>query len=99
MKKQTALWCLSLLLVMGACTTSSSRKTTGEWAKVPGILKNIVPPVFTDTVYDVTDYGAKSDTTFDSRPAILQAISHVTRTVAVPYSFPQEIISSKEPSH
>jgi polygalacturonase len=76
MKKQTALWCLSLLLVMGACTTSSSRKTAGEWAKVPGILKNIVPPVFTDTVYDVTDYGAKSDTTFDSRPAILQAISH-----------------------
>lgn len=49
MKKQTALWCLSLLLVMGACTTSSSRKTAGEWAKVPGILKNIVPPVFTDT--------------------------------------------------
>lgn len=38
--------------------------------------KNIVPPVFADTVYDVTDYGAKSDTTFDSRPAILQAISH-----------------------
>lgn len=76
MKKQTALWCLSLLLVMGACTTSSSRKTAGEWAKVPGTLKNIVPPVFADTVYDVTDYGAKSDTTFDSRPAILQAISH-----------------------
>ena len=76
MKKQTALWCLSLLLVMGACTTSSSRKTAGEWAKVPGILKNIVPPAFADTVYDVTDYGAKSDTTFDSRPAILQAISH-----------------------
>ena len=76
MKKQTALWCLSLLLMMGACTTSSSRKTAGEWAKVPGILKNIVPPVFADTVYDVTDYGAKSDTTFDSRPAILQAISH-----------------------
>ena len=76
MKKQTALWCLSLLLVMGACTTSSSRKTAGEWAKVPGILKNIVPPVFADTVYDVTDYGAKSDTTFDSCPAILQAISH-----------------------
>ena len=50
MKKQTALWCLSLLLVMGACTTSSSRKTAGEWAKVPGILKNIVPPVFADTV-------------------------------------------------
>lgn len=99
MKKQTALWCLSLLLMMGACTTSSSRKTAGEWAKVPGILKNIVPPVFADTVYDVTDYGAKSDTTFDSRPAILQAISHCNTNGAVPYSFPLEIISSKEPSH
>ena len=39
MKKQTALWCLSLLLMMGACTTSSSRKTAGEWAKVPGSTK------------------------------------------------------------
>ena len=98
MKKQTALWCLSLLLMMGACTTSSSRKTAGEWAKVPGILKNIVPPVFADTVYDVTDYGAKSDTTFDSRPSSKPSVI-VTQTVAVPYSFPLEIISSKEPSH
>ena len=97
MKKQTALWCLSLLLVMGACTTSSSQKTAGEWAKVPGILKNIVPPVFADTVYDVTDYGAIQLSTAvppSSKPSVI-----VTRTVAVPYSFPQEIISSKEPLH
>ena len=99
MKKQTALWCLSLLLVMGACTTSSSRKTAGEWAKVPGILKNIVPPAFADTVYDVTDYGAKSDTLSTAVPPSSKPSVIVTRTVAVPYSFPQEIISSKEPLH
>lgn len=63
MKKQSALWCLLLLLTIVACTATSPRKETGEWAKVPGILKNIVPPAFADTIYDVTEYGAKDDTT------------------------------------
>ena len=75
MKKQSALWCLLLLLTIVACTATSPRKETGEWAKVPGILKNIVPPAFADTIYDVTEYGAKDDTAFDSRPAILKAIN------------------------
>ena len=75
MKKQSALWCLLLLLTIVACTATSPRKETGEWAKVPGILKNIVPPTFADTIYDVTEYGAKDDTAFDSRPAILKAIN------------------------
>ena len=66
MKKQSALWCLLPLLTIVACTATSPRKETGEWAKVPGILKNIVPPAFADTIYDVTEYGAKDDTAFST---------------------------------
>ena len=62
-------------MTIGACTTTSPRKEAGEWAKVPEILKNIIPPTFADTVYNVADYGAKDDTTFDSRHAILKAIN------------------------
>ena len=60
---------------MGGSSTATTRKESGEWAKVPEILKNIVPPTFPDSIYDVTAYGAKSDTSFDSRPAILEAIN------------------------
>lgn len=64
-------------LLCGACGTNpaSTEAESGEWAKVPAILQNIVPPVFPDTVYNVKDFGAKSDTAFDSRPAILEAIN------------------------
>lgn len=74
MKRQSVLGCLFLLL-SAACTTTTLQKETGEWAKVPEILENIVPPTFPDSIYNVTDYGAKNDTTFNSRPAILEAIN------------------------
>lgn len=99
MKKQSALWCLFLLLTVGACTTTSTRKETGEWGKVPGILKNIVPPTFADTIYNVTDYGAKDDTTVDSRPAILEAINRCNTNGGGTVLVPAGTISSKEPLH
>lgn len=74
---QTAIFLCLFPLLWGACCTKpvSTEAESGEWAKVPAILQNIVPPVFPDTVYNVMNYGAKNDTTFDSRPAILEAIN------------------------
>lgn len=74
---QTAIFLCLFPLLWGACCTKpvSTETECGEWAKVPAILQNIVPPVFPDTVYNVMNYGAKNDTTFDSRPAILEAIN------------------------
>ena len=75
MKKLAFLACLLPILWAACSSTATTRKESGEWAKVPEILKNIVPPTFPDSIYDVTAYGAKSDTSFDSRPAILEAIN------------------------
>lgn len=59
--------------------------------------KNIVPPAFADTIYDVTEYGAKDDTAFDSRPAILKAINQCNTDGGGTVLIPRETISSKEP--
>lgn len=45
------------------------------WDMVPEIMKNISAPVFADKTFNILDYGAKSDTTFNSLPAILRAIN------------------------
>lgn len=60
MKKRSVLGYL-FLLFLSACTTTS-KKESGQWAKMPEILKNIIPPTFPDSTYNVTDYGAKNDT-------------------------------------
>lgn len=86
MKKRSVLGYL-FLLFLSACTTTS-KKESGQWAKMPEILKNIIPPTFPDSTYNVTDYGAKNDTAFDSRPAILEAINKCNQngggTVLIP---------------
>ena len=42
MKKRSVLGYL-FLLFLSACTTTS-QKESGQWAKMPEILKNIIPP-------------------------------------------------------
>lgn len=75
MKKVIIALCVSLCLL--SCTTPQPRQTVAltGWDKVPEILKNINEPVFPDVVFNIQDYGAQSDTTFDSRGAILAAIN------------------------
>ncbi|MCD8081450.1 MAG: glycoside hydrolase family 28 protein [Bacteroides sp.] len=45
------------------------------WEMVDEILKHISEPVFPDTTFHVMEYGARDDSTFDSRPALLEAIN------------------------
>lgn len=75
MKKVIVAICASLCLL--SCTTQQPKQTAGltGWDKVPEILKNINEPVFPDAVFNILDYGARPDTTFDSRIAILDAIN------------------------
>ncbi len=69
-----------MLLTVCSCThqPASTQPLTG-WDKVPAILQQISAPTFPDTVFNVMDYGAKADTTFDSRPAILKAVNACNR--------------------
>lgn len=44
------------------------------WAQVPGILAKIVPPVFPDQDFFITDFGAIPESNLDCLPAIRSAI-------------------------
>jgi len=48
---------------------------TKGWDMVPEIMKKISAPVFPDKTFNVMDYGAKNDTSFNSLPSILAAIN------------------------
>lgn len=75
MKNITLLLLLINLLSLNACKQEPASQQLTGWDQVPEIMKNIVAPQFPDTVFNVIDYGAKTDNTYDSRPAILKAIN------------------------
>lgn len=56
-------------------THKKSNDIAEGWDMVPHIMRNISPPQFPDTVFNILDYGAKSDTTFNSLPSIMTAIN------------------------
>lgn len=45
-----------------------------SWESLPKILENIKPPSFLSAEYNALDYGAKNDLSFNSQPAINNAI-------------------------
>lgn len=69
---------LILPFLYDSCTPSNSKNMistdTEGWDMVPSILKNISAPEFPDKIFNILDYGAKPDTTFNSLPAVLEAI-------------------------
>lgn len=73
--KLKKVWPVLLLVVFYACNTSA---TTGNeevtWDTMEQILKEIVPPVFPDRVFDITEFGAVGDGVFKSTDAINKAI-------------------------
>lgn len=74
--KKTIITAIAGIAIITAC--SSPGKTNQEltgWDRVPEIMKNIREPHFPDTIFDISSYGAVSDTTIDSRHAILEAIN------------------------
>ena len=52
-----------------------SRDTGDGWARVPGILKRIVPPTFPARDFDITRFGAAGDGTTDCTAAFAAAIA------------------------
>ena len=46
------------------------------WEQVPKILSRIQSPTFIDVIFNVVDFGAKDDSTFNSQSSIQNAINH-----------------------
>jgi len=62
---------LILLLIFQSCGTAGSN---AGWTKLPEILKNIVPPVFPENEFIITEFGAAGDGKTLCTEAIRQAI-------------------------
>ncbi|MEV0388451.1 glycosyl hydrolase family 28 protein [Nonomuraea sp. NPDC050643] len=54
---------------------ATARTLESPWDQVPAILARIVPPVFPDRTFPITDHGARPDDTTDCTPAFRAAIA------------------------
>lgn len=97
MRKQILLF----LIVVGCiCFTSCSKpkefpNTLDGWNMVPHIMKNISAPQFSDTVFNILDYGAQSDSSYNSLPAIQAAINECNAKGGGKVLIPKGIYFSK----
>jgi len=71
------LFATSILFTGCKKNTVSKSLTSGKegWDMVPEIMKNISAPVFAEQTFNILDFGAKNDTTYNSLPAIIKAIN------------------------
>ncbi|MBN1780563.1 glycoside hydrolase family 28 protein [bacterium] len=72
----TGIHCLVIsLLAVGLCLSCSGRSAQkAGWEQVPGILRQIVPPVFPDQDFVITAYGAAGDGQTDCTEAFRASI-------------------------
>ncbi len=70
-------WMILVCLFIGLGNACCSEPMTAEqgWAMLPGILERIVPPVFPDKDFLVTQYGAAGDGNRDCTEAFKKAIT------------------------
>ena len=68
--------CFSLFCFLFCTQPKPTIETEEGWNKVTEIMKNIQAPQFPDTLFNILDFGAKDDISFNSLPAILEAINN-----------------------
>jgi polygalacturonase len=81
------LWFIaSITLILSGCNKNIQ---SDNWNNVYKILENINAPTFSELEFNITDFGAKSDSTFDSNNAIQSAIDSISKlgggTVRIPH--------------
>jgi len=81
---------LLLLILLSGCIglrhktkefSGRQAETTAQeaWEELPARLAKIKAPEFPGATFSILDFGARSDTAFDSRPAILSAIAEAAK--------------------
>ncbi len=76
-----------LVLIIAACNPQNDY-LKAKWNEAEQIVKNLKAPQFPDKSFNIMEFGAENDSTFDSRDAIQKAIDKCTEvgggTVIVP---------------
>lgn len=70
----TAAASFSAASLLGGCASSPRGDGANAWAKADEIRQQVQPPKFPDAVFDIRNFGAKTQTGFDSSQAIAAAI-------------------------
>ncbi|QIK53081.1 glycoside hydrolase family 28 protein [Dysgonomonas sp. HDW5B] len=69
---------LMTIIMLTSCSRPTNTEITATdsgWDMVPKIMENISAPEFQDKTFNILDFGAKDDSTFNSLPAIINAIN------------------------
>ena len=74
MRKISYFFIITLLILSQLSLDAQNKKELKGWAKVPQILKEIVPPTFSQKEFDITKFGAVADGTTDCTAAFKDAI-------------------------
>jgi len=71
---------LVFALFIGSSLFSQENNSSKEqWAKMESILKNIKNPTFKNKIFNILEYGAQSNSTFDNTEAITKAIKECSK--------------------
>nr|WP_315196858.1 glycoside hydrolase family 28 protein [uncultured Flavobacterium sp.] len=71
---------ISCILLVGLSVFSQEKNQSKEqWKKMQSIVKSIKYPIFSNKTYNILQYGAQSNTTFDNTEAITKAIQECSK--------------------
>lgn len=78
MKTFKIIFILSIFFIISSC--SNNLKTEEEnWKKAEQITSSIIVPSFSDQQYNILDFGAQKDSSFNSKTAIQKAIDECSK--------------------
>lgn len=70
---------IGTLLFGSTLLAQEDNQSKKQWKKMESIIESVKKPTFPDKVYNILEYGAKSDITFDNTAAIKKAIQECSK--------------------
>lgn len=77
--KMTAIYLAFTLLVGFSVFSQTSNQSKEQWKKMQSIVKSVKYPSFPNKTYNILQYGAQSNTSFDNTEAIIKAIQECSK--------------------
>ena len=101
---------LLLAILLSACGTAgeeqagfsapqAAARAQAAWEGLPDRLAKIKAPEFSETTFTITDFGAQADTSLDSRPAIVAAVTQAAKAGGGRVVIPEGTFQCNGPIH